>query len=420
MVLKLKPLFLIIIVPIMYVRAENNNYQKLTKYTNDKPNEEACVENKSFVWCIPKGYSSRKEAWRYRNITNTSLPWIYHFKFDIYDVQEVNDKKQTIRTSMHVEISWLEPRLIINSNAPDWNDTMFGSPNEVDISPEILKQLWTPDLLIYGMESLHYKTVLKEMSAMRINKTGFIQYDTQADVTVSCQMNFDRYPLDSQECPFLVGSYYSTDETFKCTSEYTFDYKNQRTLQYFIDIKPLPERDHIFTWKSKNYSICGFNVGLSRSRTQTFFQVYLTTALFVIVSWISFIIKPDVIPGRMGVLVTIFLVLINIFNGVKSNAPESATLNAVDLYIVICIAHVFLALAEYAIVLFQNNYRENSTSPLRAAAIKGPLSTQNNLAGTTPVCNERQPWWHKLDSVSLCMFPIAFITFNIIYTVVYN
>lgn len=420
MAFKLKTLCLIIIIRIIYVRAENNNYQKLTKSTNDKPNEETCVENKPFVWCIPKVYSNRKEPWRYRNITNSSLPWIYHFKFDIRDVQQVNDKKQTVRASMHLEISWLEPRLIINSNAPDWNDTMFGSPNEVNISPEILKQLWNPDLLIYGMESLESKNVLKEMSVMRINKTRFIKYDTQADVTFSCQMNFGRYPLDSHECPFLIGSYYSTDETFKCTSEYTFDYKRQRSLQYFIDIKPLPERDHIITWKSKNYSICGFNIALNRSRTQTFFQVYLTTALFVIVSWISFIIKADVIPGRMGVLVTIFLVLINIFNGVKSNAPASATLNAVDLYIVICIAQVFLALAEYAIVLFQNNYSENSISPLRAATINVSLSTQNNFMGTAPVCDGRQPLRHKLDSVSLCIFPIAFITFNIIYIIVYN
>ena len=39
--------------------------------------------------------------------------------------------------------------------------------------------------------------------------------------------------------------------------------------------------------------------------------------MFVIVSWVSFLINPHVVPGRMGLLVTLFLVLINIFNSVR-------------------------------------------------------------------------------------------------------
>ena len=40
--------------------------------------------------------------------------------------------------------------------------------------------------------------------------------------------------------------------------------------------------------------------------------------LFVGVSWVSFLIKPEVVPGRMALLVTIFLVLVNIFNTARS------------------------------------------------------------------------------------------------------
>ena len=36
--------------------------------------------------------------------------------------------------------------------------------------------------------------------------------------------------------------------------------------------------------------------------------------LFVITSWASFLIPPEVVPGRMAMLITLFLVLINIFN----------------------------------------------------------------------------------------------------------
>jgi hypothetical protein len=35
----------------------------------------------------------------------------------------------------------------------------------------------------------------------------------------------------------------------------------------------------------------------------------LFSGLFVVVSWISFVVPPDVIPGRMALLITLFLVL---------------------------------------------------------------------------------------------------------------
>ena len=34
------------------------------------------------------------------------------------------------------------------------------------------------------------------------------------------------------------------------------------------------------------------------------------------------LVNPEVIPGRMTLLVTIFLVLINIFNTIQTNSPK--------------------------------------------------------------------------------------------------
>ena len=55
--------------------------------------------------------------------------------------------------------------------------------------------------------------------------------------------------------------------------------------------------------------------------------------------------------GRMALLVTLFLVLVNIFNSVTEHAPKSEGLTAVETWVVMCILHVFCVLAEYAIIL---------------------------------------------------------------------
>ena len=55
--------------------------------------------------------------------------------------------------------------------------------------------------------------------------------------------------------------------------------------------------------------------------------------------------------GRMSLLVTLFLVLVNIFNFVSANAPKAEGLTAVETWVVSCIIHVFGVLAEYALIL---------------------------------------------------------------------
>merc|ERR1719412_3506646 len=92
------------------------------------------------------------------------------------------------------------------------------------------------------------------------------------------------------------------------------------------------------------------------------------------VSWVSFLIKPEVVPGRMALLITLFLVLTNIFNGVKASAPVSKRLNAIDLYLVVCIFLVFAALVEYSVILFMQKKLRQPNFPSKLASLDPPES----------------------------------------------
>ena len=56
--------------------------------------------------------------------------------------------------------------------------------------------------------------------------------------------------------------------------------------------------------------------------------------------------------GRMALLVTLFLVLVNIFNNVTTNTPKAEGLTAIEAWMLACILFVFATLAEYAGLLF--------------------------------------------------------------------
>ena len=62
----------------------------------------------------------------------------------------------------------------------------------------------------------------------------------------------------------------------------------------------------------------GFHLHLERHFLPHFMRTYLPTGLIVVTSWASFLIDPRTVPGRMTLLVTLLLVLINVSIGESS------------------------------------------------------------------------------------------------------
>ena len=83
------------------------------------------------------------------------------------------------------------------------------------------------------------------------------------------------------------------------------------------------------------------------------FFPFLSAGLFVVVSWVSFLVPPEVVPGRMAMLITLFLVLINIFNTVTTQSPNAEGMNAITAWMLVCMLFVFGALVGYAFLLWR-------------------------------------------------------------------
>jgi len=399
-----------------------------------------CAKDKTFVWCVQPDYNREKHPYAYFHMENRSLPLQYDFNFVIDEISNINDKSQTLSFAMYFAVSWTEPRLEINESSSAWTEEKTGPKDQVNESPENLKYLWYPELEIYGLETFGRQRVLKEMSGVRIMKNKTINYELGVRVTISCKMIFDDYPLDSHQCQFQVGSYYDTIETVTCSSQFIYNTKRQRSLQHYISIQPLSRSYSVVDLPSGHYAACGFQVNLQRKQMQYQIQVYLPSFMFVVTSWVSFLIKPEVVPGRMALLVTLFLVLINIFNSVREQAPISSRLNAVDLYLVVCVFFVFSALMEYAAILLLLKKRRRPTRKVDEglATVLQLSLTQNNengdinpqrpqrrkapasASGDPRLSEHKQALCDNIDAWALWVSPPVFLLFNCIYWIVYT
>ena len=99
------------------------------------------------------------------------------------------------------------------------------------------------------------------------------------------------------------------------------------------------------------------------------------------------------VPGRMALLVTLFLVLTEIYTNVANQSPVASSINQLSLWVIFCILFVFGALMEYAGLLF---VRYQSYNYADDAFKNGKLMK-------------------TIDLSFFITFPIIFVIFNVIY-----
>ena len=138
----------------------------------------------------------------------------------------------------------------------------------------------------------------------------------------------------------------------------------------------------------------GFHISLKRNPRMYLATYFAPCALMVVVSWVSFLINPDVVPGRLGLLLTLLLMLINLNNSVAASSPVSANLNPLLVWIITSEAFVFLALTEYALILASSKFcGKSNVKPNK-------IDRSNKLAKG-----------HGLDKLSVMLFPLLYLCF---------
>merc|ERR1719474_129768 len=135
------------------------------------------------------------------------------------------------------------------------------------------------------------------------------------------------------------------------TGKFSYQKENQRTLSFNVDIQKLPKHKTVFKGSSSNYSVYGFEMQLSRSLGPFILSIYLPSAMFVTMSWVAFFVPPDIVPARIVLLVTLCLVLVNMFNSTTARIPVSNAVTAMEVWLLACMLLVFLSLVEYAVIL---------------------------------------------------------------------
>jgi len=117
-------------------------------------------------------------------------------------------------------------------------------------------------------------------------------------------------------------------------------------------------------------------------------QYYITSALFVVLSWVSFWISVDAVVARVIIGLVTVLTLTMQSSGARDQLPRVSYVKAIDIWMSTCLVFAFASLIEFAVV---NVWSRRDARRSRASAAIAALRRRSSVAAVAAVFGRRGP-----------------------------
>ena len=269
--------------------------------------EAGCNEYGEFLEagaCIPYGY-------RQQTIPDKHTTKIFTTILN-ENVREVDDKKEAMTVDLVINMQWVDERIRTNFSSGDVEDGGIG------LDLRVIDRIWRPymyfrNLTDYKGHSDSYNILsLKLLSNSTLNTTETVVcYTLETKATVYCDFDFTEYPTDIQLCRVRFGSKSpGLDLLLHDPQDSHHLQKNYEAASFDIHINFF--NGYLDGQESYN-KVVGYDVAMERKLAPFLMMYYWPCITIVAVSQISFVVPLDAIPGRISLLVTLFLTLTNVF-----------------------------------------------------------------------------------------------------------
>ncbi|XP_064609167.1 glycine receptor subunit alpha-2-like [Liolophura sinensis] len=365
-----------------------------------------------------------------------SLPTILRVGFYVETLASISELDMEFTINIYLRQTWVDPRL-----------AYISSLTAVMVDTSFLTHLWQPSLyFVNGKEEKSHNVPVPNKLAM-LDPNGTVFYSQKLSLRLYCGMDLEKFPFDKQECPVKMMSYaYNSKgillEWMKVKSP--------------VEIKPNLELPEFIVAKTSLHNcsstyITG-RIHLKRRYLQYAIQIYVPSALMVILSWANFWIDHRSTPARVSLALLCILTITTQSSGAGSKLPKVAYVKAIDVWMSVCMVFVFSAFIEFTLVNIMARRVEGEKTPSLLQRAKNISGGAKNVVGVQSdgkcaedktlkakpsmnilqMATARFAWrgltGHNdnkiippltLDSKSRVLFPFLFIAFNIIYWVYY-
>ncbi|OXA56740.1 Gamma-aminobutyric acid receptor subunit rho-2 [Folsomia candida] len=234
---------------------------------------------------IPSNYSIHEPP-----PTNNSEPTGVDFSVLIMNVRDIKELNEELSLEMNLRIYWKDTRL---SHLADRSGDKF-----IVLNPKLVESIWMPDIFIDHVKSVQQPALITKPASLRVYPDSSVRYSAR------CNVDMKSYAYSSQIM--------------------ALDWREGKGA-LLVDFLELPNFDvaldttqnFMVNTSSGSYSGIRFTILLRRKLSYHLIQTYLPSTLFIIVSWLSFLVPPESVPGRMALCMTTLLTLTAMFSAVR-------------------------------------------------------------------------------------------------------
>ena len=406
-----------------------------------------CYEN----ICLQDGYCRDV-----RPIREPGEPIIVDVRYEIDDIISVDIDLKLVGVQVSMTQTWIDNRVNVSENARDQidNGEWITAPSRMYNEIDVLPQVWTPRIWLYSMSKFEVQKTFQDQSYLALEKVSlednhsssrhdllrrhsrylqvghFLHYFTQFDLYVKCDMEFTSFPFDKYICDIEITSGDLNAELLQFRSIPIPTWNGgkklgrHKTLHFNPEIHPLEEINK--TYAGKPWSISGFKVELITRYQEYIYNYMFPSALCVMVSWITFLIPPEDVNGRVAILITMLLVLVTIFNSVLEGTPRASDgVTAIEYWMLVMLTFVCAAFIAYSISLLLKKKKEldrnrKRTQNLQILATIGKSMAKNYKNVGEETDNQKYFRKHKTDMIILGCLMLSFLLYLVIFTITYS
>ena len=375
-------------------------------------------------------------------------PLEVNLTFHIEGIPHISEVDMEIKVDFYLRQQWIDHRL------------KFEFPQDDDLeciplTEQFGSKIWFPDTFFQNEKDSFVHAATVNNVFFRWYPNGRILMSRRMTLTASCPMDLTNFPMDHQVCGIHTSSYGLPDHAVK------YDWESERSSVHFgpyssallqnFRLAGYRQRKTVEEFSTGNYTtlICDFL--LSRAISYYLIEVYIPSALVVIISWFAFWMGREASAERMALGVTSVLTITTLLLSTHSNSPKISYIKAIDVYSGVCFIMVFTSLLQSALIGYllkkAKRYDErcdnsNSNSPV----VDGPrhhdsVSNSSVILATTIEDSRAissgyemkilgrqrqrtntvaaQKTITKCDVLSRLIFPCIFAIFNIVYWIYY-
>ncbi|XP_013855445.1 gamma-aminobutyric acid receptor subunit rho-2 [Austrofundulus limnaeus] len=216
-----------------------------------------------------------------------------------------------------------------------WKDERLAFPSATNKSMtfdgRLVKKIWVPDVFfVHSKRSFIHDTTTDNIM-LRVFPDGHVLYSLRVTVTAACNMDFSRFPLDSQTCTLELESYAYTDEDLMLywkSGDESLSTDDRISLSQFLIQKFHTTSRLAFYSSTGSYNRLYINFTLRRHIFFFLLQTYFPATLMVMLSWVSFWIDRRAVPARVPLGITTVLTMSTIITGVNASMPRVSYIKA--------------------------------------------------------------------------------------------